>query len=208
MAGTKVWTIGEVLTASALNGNFTKLPYASSAFTYTQAAVISPNSTAVTAVAFPASRFAVAPLVTVSTTDRYLTAYVSAITSGTATISGTSYNGVTRVGGGGNAPTVGTNSGYYAWTTSNANVYYQTASTGPAGYLSTNINMFVKTNGTVGSNSDAGNVVTIYTVWDEIPNGLTVSAGSATTVTIRPPEVTNIGNTWGTISISGTSSGS
>jgi hypothetical protein len=92
MAGTKVWTIGEVLTASALNGNFTKLPYASSAFTYTQAAVISPNSTAVTAVAFPASRFAVAPLVTVSTTDRYLTAYVSAITSATATI-GLSNNG-------------------------------------------------------------------------------------------------------------------
>jgi hypothetical protein len=136
------------------------------------------------------------------------TVVLSSPTSGTATISGTSYNGVTRVGGGGNTPTVGTNSGYYAWTTSNANVYYQTASTGPAGYLSTNINMFVKTNGTVGSNSDAGNVVTIYTVWDEIPNGLTVSTGSATTVTIRPPEVTNIGNTWGTISISGTSSGS
>jgi hypothetical protein len=38
------------------------------------------------AVAFPTSRFSVAPLVTVSSSDQYLTAYVSAITSGTATI--------------------------------------------------------------------------------------------------------------------------
>lgn len=132
------------------------------------------------------------------------TVVLSSPTSGTATIAGTAYNGVTRVGGGGNAPTVATNSGYYAWSTANANVYYQTASTGPSGYLSTNINIFVKTNGTVGSNGDVGNVVTIYTVWDEIPNGLTVSSGSATTVTVRPPETTYIANTWGAISISGT----
>ena len=131
------------------------------------------------------------------------TVVMSAPTSGTANIAGTSYNGVTRIGGGGNAPTIGTNSGYYAWTTSNANVYYQTASTGPSGYLSTNINIFVKTNGTVGSNGDVGNLVTITTVWDEIPNGLTVGTGSTTTLTVRPPEVTNLANTWGTISLAG-----
>ena len=131
------------------------------------------------------------------------TVVMSAPTSGAVTITGTSYNGITRIGGGGNAPTIGTNSGYYAWTTSNANVYYQTASTGPSGYLSTNINIFVKTNGTVGSNGDRGNVITVYTVWDEIPNGLTVSSGSVTTLTVRPPETTNIANTWGTISLAG-----
>ena len=131
------------------------------------------------------------------------TVVLSAMSSGTATIGGTSYNGVTRIGGGGNAPTIATNSGYYAWTTSNANVYYQTASTGPSGYLSTNINIFAKTNGTVGSNGDVGNVITITTVWDEIPNGLTVSSGSVTTLTVRPPEQTNIANTWGTISLAG-----
>lgn len=136
------------------------------------------------------------------------TVVLSAPTSGTATIASTSYNGVTKVGGGGSSPTISTNSGYYAWTTSNANVFYQTASTGPSGYLSTNINIFVKTNGTQGSNGDAGSVVTIYTVWDEIPNGLTVSTGSATTVTIRPPETTYIANTWGTPTVTGTSSGS
>lgn len=136
------------------------------------------------------------------------TVVLSSPASGAATIAGTSYNGITRVGGGGNAPTISTNSGYYALTTSNANVYYQTASTGPSGYLSTYINIFIKTNGTQGSNGDTGSVITISTVWDEIPNGLTVSAGSATTVTLRPPEVTNIANTWGTPSVSGTVTGS
>ena len=136
------------------------------------------------------------------------TVVLSSPTTGTASIAGTSYNGVTKVGGGGSTPTVSTNSGYYNWTTANANVFYQTASTGPAGYLSTNINIFVKTNGTVGSNGDKGNVITVYTVWDEIPNGLTVTTGSATTVTIRPPETTYIGNSWGTPTIGGTVTGS
>jgi hypothetical protein len=86
MAGTKTWTIGEVLTAATLNGNFDKLPYASSAFTYTQVATIAANGTALTAVAFPASRFAVAPLVTVSSRSNVLTAYISAVTSGTVTV--------------------------------------------------------------------------------------------------------------------------
>jgi len=131
------------------------------------------------------------------------TVVLSAPTSGTVTIAGTPYSGVTRIGGGGNSPTISANSGYYALTTSNANVYYQTASTGPAGYLSTNINIFVKTNGTVGSNGDVGNVITITTVWDEIPNGLTVGTGSTTVLTVRPPEVTNLANTWGTISLAG-----
>jgi hypothetical protein len=131
------------------------------------------------------------------------TVVLSSVTSGSATIAGTGYNGITKVGGGGNAPTISTNSGYYNLTTSNANVFYQTASTGPSGYLSTNINIFMKTNGTVGSNGDVGNVVTIYTVWDEIPNGLTVGTGATTTLTVRPPEVTNLANTWGAISLAG-----
>jgi hypothetical protein len=136
------------------------------------------------------------------------TVVLSSPTTGTASIAGTSYNGVTKVGGGGSAPTISTNSGYYNWTTANANVFYQTASTGPSGYLSTNINVLVKTNGTVGSNGDKGNIITIYTIWDEIPNGLAVSTGSATTVTIRPPETTYLANSWGTPTVGGTVTGS
>lgn len=136
------------------------------------------------------------------------TVVLSSPTSGSASIAGTSYNGITKIGGGGSSPSISTNTGYYNLTTSNTNVFYQTASTGPSGYLSTFINIFIRTNGTVGSNGDVGNVITISTVWDEIPNGLTVSAGSATTVTIRPPETTYINNTWGSPTVSGTVSGS
>lgn len=126
----------------------------------------------------------------------------SAPSSGSITVAGTSYNGITKIGGSG-SPTISTNSGYYAMTTANANVFYQTASTGPSGYLSTNINVFIKSNGTQGSNSDAGSVITIYTVWDEIPNGLTVSSGSVVTVTAQAPETTYLANSWGTITLAG-----
>ncbi|MFY8212273.1 MAG: hypothetical protein ACOVLB_06395 [Candidatus Nanopelagicus sp.] len=132
------------------------------------------------------------------------TVVMSSPTSGAVTIAATSYNGITKIGGGGTAPTIATNSGYYARTTSNATIFTQTASTGPSGYLGTFISMVAKSNGTQGSNGDAGSVITIYTIWDEVPNGLTAGTGSTTTVTAQAPETTYLGNTWGTISITGT----
>ena len=93
-------------------------------------------------------------------------------------------------------------------TTSNANVFTQTASTGPAGYLSTFIRVIAKSNGTQGSNSDAGSVVTLYTVWDEVPDGLVVGTGSTVTVTAQAPETTYLANTWGTITVAGSATGS
>lgn len=131
------------------------------------------------------------------------TVVMSSPISGSVTIASTSYNGITKVGGGGNAPTVSTNTGYYALTTTNTSVFTQTASTGPAGYLATNINVTVKSNGTQGSNGDNGNIITIYTTWDEIPNGLVVATGSTTTVTAQAPETTYLANSWGTISVTG-----
>lgn len=136
------------------------------------------------------------------------TVVLSAPTSGTVTIAGTSYNGITKVGGGGNAPTTSPNTGYFALTTANATVFTQTASTGPSGYLSTFIRVIVKSNGTQGSNGDAGSVITIYTIWDEVPDGLTAAANSATTLTVRPPEIVNLANSWGSITLTGTVSGS
>jgi len=137
------------------------------------------------------------------------TVVLSAPTSGTITISSTSYSGVTKIGGGGNAPSPYlTNNGYFALTTSNANVFQQAASTGPSGYLSTNIKFLVKSNGTQGTNGDAGSVITVYCLWTEIPTGLTASSGSATTMTVRPPETTNLANSWGTITLAGSVTGS
>ena len=131
------------------------------------------------------------------------TVVLSAPTTGSITISSVSYNGVTKIGTAGNAPTILPNNGYFALNTSNANIFTQTASSGPSGYLSTFIGIIAKSNGTVGTNGDAGNVITIYTVWDEIPNGLTVGTGTSTTVTVQAPETTYLANTWGTITVTG-----
>ena len=140
------------------------------------------------------------------------TVVISSPSSGSITVAGTSYNGVTKIGGGGNAPTVDANKGYYGLTVANSTVFTQTASTGPSGYLSTFIRFIVKTNGVQGSNSDNGSVITIYTVWDEVPDGgsalSTVGIGSATTLTVRPPETTNLANSWGTITLAGSVVGS
>ena len=136
------------------------------------------------------------------------TVVMSAPTTGAITISSVSYNGITKIGGGGAAPTISTNSGYYAMTVSNANVFTQTASTGPSGYLSTFIRVIAKSNGTQGSNSDAGSVVTLYTVWDEVPDGLVVGTGTTVTVTAQAPETTNLANSWGAISVAGSATGS
>lgn len=136
------------------------------------------------------------------------TVVLSSPTSGTVSIASTNYNGITKVGGGGNAPTISQNTGYFALTTANATVFTQTASTGPSGYLSTFIRVLVKSNGTQGSNGDAGSVITIYTIWDEVPDGLVAAANSATTVTIRPPSTTYLSSSWGTPTVTGTVTGS
>lgn len=132
------------------------------------------------------------------------TVVMSAPTSGAVTIAGTNYNGITKVGGGGNAPTISSGSGYYAMTTSNATVFTQTASTGPSGYLATFIRLLARSNGTQGTNGDTGSVITIHTIWDEVPNGLVVASGGTTTLTVRPPETVNLANSWGTVSVTGT----
>lgn len=131
------------------------------------------------------------------------TVALSAPVSGTATIAGTAYNGVTKVGGGGSTPTIDANKGFYALTTANTTLFTQTASTGPAAYLST----FIRFIAAVNSNT-APTVLTMYSVWDEIPDGYTVSTGSATTLTVTPPETTNLSNSWGTITLAGSVSGS
>jgi len=131
------------------------------------------------------------------------TVVMSSPSSGSITVSSVTYNGITKIGGGGNAPTISTNSGYFAMTTSNANVFTQLASTGPSGYLSTFIRIIAKSNGTQGASGDTGSVITLYTLFDEVPDGFTVDAGSVVTLTVRPPETTYLANTWGTITLAG-----
>ena len=131
------------------------------------------------------------------------TVVMSSPSSGSITVSAVSYNGITKIGGGGTAPTISTNSGYFAMTTSNANVFTQLASTGPSGYLSTFIRIIAKSNGTQGASGDTGSVITLYTLFDEVPDGMTVATGTAVTLTVRPPETTYLANTWGAITLAG-----
>ena len=137
------------------------------------------------------------------------TVVMSSPVTGTATISGTAFTGIYKLAGGGANANVSTNSGYYAMTVSNANVFTQTASTGPGDYLATFIRVIAKSNGTQGSNSDAGSIVTLYTVWDEVPDGgLVVGTGSTVTVTAQAPANTYLANSWGAISVAGSATGS
>ena len=134
---------------------------------------------------------------------------MSAPASGTVSIISVAYNGITKVGGDGITPkvTIDANKGYYALTTANATAFTQTASTGPSSYVDSFIRFIVKSNGTQGSNGDTGSEITIYTVWDEIPNGLVAAAGSTVTCTLAPPSTTNIANSWGSITLAGSVTG-
>jgi len=136
------------------------------------------------------------------------TVTMSAPNSGTITISGTSYSGITKVGGGGNAPTVDADKGYFGLTTGNATAFTQLADSGPSGYLSSFIRYIVKSNGAQAGNGDTGSIITIYSVWDEIPNDLVASASSAVTCTAQLPETSNLSASWGTPVIAGSVSGS
>lgn len=136
------------------------------------------------------------------------TIVLSAPSSGTISVAGTTYNGVTKIGGSGTASTIGTNIGYYALTTSNQQILSQAASSAPTGYTDSVITVNVRSNGTQGTNADRGSVLTITTLWDEIPNGLLVSSGTKTTVTVRYPSTSYLSNSWGTVNVSGSVTGS
>jgi hypothetical protein len=134
---------------------------------------------------------------------------LSAPASGTITIASTSYNGITKIGGSGTVNTISTNSGYYGLSTANTLVFKQLVASAPSGYTNTNLNMNIKTNGTVGSNGDVGNIVTVYVQFAELTStGLTAASGTSVTMAIVPPETTNIANSWGTITPAGSVLGS
>jgi len=137
------------------------------------------------------------------------TIVLSAPTSGTITVATKSFNGVTKVAGTGTVNTLEQNLGYYAWNTSNVILFKQLVASAPVGYTNTNIGISVKTNGTVGSNGDVGNVINIYCNWAELNStGLTASAGSNSILTVQYPETTNLANTWGTVNLAASVSGS
>jgi hypothetical protein len=141
------------------------------------------------------------------------TVVISSPNTGTVNIASVGYTGIAKVGGAGTVTTLLPNVGYWGMTTTNQEVYKQFGGSftnpvpGGGTYSQNFLSVNVKTNGAQGSNGDNGSVITITTVWDEVPNGLTASAGTSVSLTVRPPSTTYITNSWGTPTVSGTVAG-
>ena len=87
MSGTNTFVAGAVLSAAALNGNFDKLPYSVAVGTAsTLTGALAANAEATATVTFPASRFAVTPVVMAWTGSRRYVAVATTIAAGSATI--------------------------------------------------------------------------------------------------------------------------
>lgn len=130
------------------------------------------------------------------------TIVISGQSSGARTIAGTSYNGITKVGGSGSPESISTNSGYFGLSTGNTVIFDQNSGISP---YTTTVQIYAnaRTNGTVGSNSDNGNVVTLHVIMDKISGNGTLGSGSVCTCVVTPPSTGNISNTWGTITLAG-----
>jgi hypothetical protein len=135
----------------------------------------------------------------------------ASLPNSTNIIAGTSYTGVTKIGGSG-SPILETNVSYYTLDQQYVEIFKQRAFSVKSNYLESYISVEIKSNGTQGTNGDRGSVITIKTTWDEIPNGLLVSSGSTVNVTVKypfsQPTITSnyqvpFANTWGAVAVSG-----
>jgi hypothetical protein len=124
--------------------------------------------------------------------------------SGSATIAGTAYTGTNKIGGGGATPTINSNYGFHDSTTSEVEIFKQYADTAP--YTANYIRMTLTDNGAgvvtirVKYRDDAADTVNINTATgqthDQVDGSLT------TTMVLRQPSTTYIGNSWTTPTMS------
>ncbi len=131
------------------------------------------------------------------------TLVLSAPSSGKTVIAITDYNGITQKNSQAPPVILDANKGYYGLTTSYSTVFKQLARFGIVTYTGSFIKVDMKTNGPVGSNQDNGNIITVTILWDEVPNGLTVNAGTSVTCIVVPPSTTYLNNVWGTPTVTG-----
>lgn len=117
--------------------------------------------------------------------------------SNTATLAGTTYRGVSKRGGSGNLTSINPSGGYYGLTVTPLQIAYQLSQ---VSFLNS---AYSGTNLTVSASSD-GFALTITSSIDETfsANSFLVDAGTSITVSVRPPETTNIANTWGAVNVS------
>ena len=138
----------------------------------------------------------------------------------TRRIVGTNYRGFEKIGGGGNSPTtLVTTAGFAGLTNTSTSIFYQVGSsyTNPAAGGGTYSANYIQVKAYT---SNSGATINFETIWDEIPNGLAAS-GTSTPLTVngvsitrstsflvfRPPALTHITNTWGSLVFSGSVTG-
>jgi hypothetical protein len=107
------------------------------------------------------------------------------------TIAGAAYQGLTKFGGGGEAPSPYVRNGFYGLGSTPGLVFRQTVA-GADVYTSDHIEISIGGNGTA--------VVTILSKFvDTVPaENATITGNLTVNVTVRPPATTYITNTWGT----------
>lgn len=115
----------------------------------------------------------------------------------TAILAGSTYRGVSKRGGSGNLTSINSTGGYYGLTVTPLQIVYQTSQ---VAFLNS---AYSGTNLTISASSD-GYALTITSTIDETfsANSFLVDTGTALTVSVRPPETTNLANTWGTVNVS------
>jgi hypothetical protein len=111
-------------------------------------------------------------------------------TSTSQTIAGTSFTGLTKIGGGGSAPTIYVRNGYYQLTTT-PTLYFRQFSNESV-YTNDNIELLY---------SASGSVITITVRFNDTESGTPsdlVDGNLTVTAVARQPSTTNLVNSWGT----------
>lgn len=107
-----------------------------------------------------------------------------------------------RTGTGGTLNSSNTALGYWNAGTSAASILRLYSAAGTADYNNNDVQVKIHTNGVQGSNADVGQIVTLTVeLTDTAADGFddAVSVNVVTSLTVRPPETTNLADTWGSI---------
>jgi hypothetical protein len=129
------------------------------------------------------------------------TIWISSPNGGTINLVGSSFNGVTQVGGIPTGSVINNNLGFYGLTSSDQTLITHSDSNTSAYYYS---NSYIA----IRARYNGSGIVTITAQWTEDPAGAAVvSAGSTGSLAVRPPATVFVANTWNgptvTTSISG-----
>lgn len=150
--------------------------------------------------------------------------YISAMSAGTATIKGKTFTGLTRATGttipamGLPTPTTyNLNAGYYGTPITSTTVF-KLAGTNLAaadrltGYNNSYISINTYTNGPLTLNADNGNIITITARFaqsvDAGKTAIPVTGGATVGLSVIYPSTSKLANTWGTVTVTSSSTGS